>query len=786
MSYKKPQVITKRDNLTGNRASAGVFTNVGIIGEGSGGVSSVPKTVIRSAVGLSDFVDPNMRSAECSYLGFNYLEGVDYDVTSEGKILWKATKISNPYLMKVLVSDSGSLPVGNYYYAVTAIKKVTTDAFGESLPSNVLGAVLGTVGKAVLNWSEVELADGYRIYRGTSPTNLTLIREISGGNTTVWEDTGIYTPGATSLPASNTAYKRPPTSEEDTKGYWSGGDASGNLASLEAVADGSIKIDADSRGVVEVTGVGFTSLVDPDLSDIAAHLQSVAREQLGDRGFYISGSASLNLSTLVGVTTGRLNIRLDGGALAETGDIDLSSAETLGDVAGLIQAELRSATATQVTCEYDTDQGVFIITSEKGGSASKVEFDAPSTGVDLRLSPYLNLAGGTGVDGKPYAIEIEYVAVSSSFVITSATAGDSSSIDVTAGETGTDLSVAGLTALDLSAGGSGVVGVTGEKVTYEVDAAIVGQNFFEAETFFDLISLGMAHGFDSQLYAVAKDMMSEPPQGFGTPMLTVVAVPEMTRSSVGGALQELGKVDVDIVVAISNDVDIARDIVSHSVHFSRDDIKKERVAIVSLDASKVSYNDFISLAKEFSVHGDRAVVVYDNYTNEGYVSPLLAAMQAALPDRATSTLTSTFSTNLPVRKSGRVDGKAETYMLSQGVLVISKNEENVLTVIDDLTCGGPSLDLPGRLVEDFLRKTLRRACSPLKGLKIRDRITTGVEEIGRATLDSFTFLELIDSWLPETLVASPHPTNPEGVVLRFTYVRGRTLKLIEVAYTVIG
>lgn len=785
-SYKKPQVIARRDNLTGNRASVGAFANVGIVGKGSGGVSSVPKTVIRSAEGLSDPVDPNMKAADCSYLGFKYLEGVDYEVTSEGNILWKSTKISNPYLMKVLVADSGSLPVGEYFYAVTAITAVSTISFGETLPSNVFGVTLGSVGKAVLNWSEVELADGYKIYRGSSPTNLTLIREISGGNTTVWEDTGIFTPGTVTPPASNTAYKRPPTSEGDTKGYWSGGDASDNLAALAAVDDGSLKINADGRGEVEVVGIDFTGLDGPDLNDIAAHLQSVAREQLGDRGFHISGSVSLNLNALKGVSNGRLNIKLDGGAAVETADIDLTAAETLAEVAGIVQTALQSATSSQVTCVYDVDQGIFIITSAKRGSASKVELEVASTGTDLRLSPYLDFVSGAGVVGVPYPIEIVYVAVSSNFVLTSAISGDGSSVVVSPGDTGTDLSIAGLTALAEMAGGSGSIGVTGQKVVYDVTASIVGQNFFEVETFFDLISLGLAHGFDSDLYNITKKMMAEPPQGFGAPMVTVVAVPELTRSSVGGALQELSKVDVDMVCAISNDVDISRDVVAHAVYNSRDDIKKERVAIVSLDASKVSYNDYIMLAQEFSTHGDRVVLVFDNYTHEPFVSPLFSAMQAALPDRATSTLTGTFITDLPIRKSGRVDGNAETYILSQGVLVVSKNEENVLSVIDDVTCGGPSLDLPGRLVEDYLRKTLRRSCSPLKGLKIRDRVRTGVEEIARKVLDSFTFTELIDSWLPETLVASPHPTNPEGVLLRFQYVRNRTLKIIEIAYDVLG
>jgi hypothetical protein len=161
-------------------------------------------------------------------------------------------------------------------------------------------------------------------------------------------------------------------------------------------------------------------------------------------------------------------------------------------------------------------------------------------------------------------------------------------------------------------------------------------------------------------------------------------------------------------------------------------------------------------------------------------------MQAGLVDSATSMLTTSFNTDSTLLKSGRVDGKAVSYMLSQGVMVLSRDDNNVLTIIDDLSCAGPTFDLPGRLVEDELRKEIRRNVTTLKGLKLRGRVYTGLEDIATAILDSYVFSEKIDSWTPASLSAIQDPDNPEGAILRFTYVRMRTLKVVTVEYRITG
>lgn len=780
MSYRKPGVVTKKVNQPASGGVAGVFVNIGMIGVGDGGVSSQAKSVVRGAGSLTDFVDVYMSDAVVQYRGVAYQKDVDFSVSS-GSIVWAATKITVPYLKRVVtVAAQGSLPSATYYYAITAIKKVTVNTYGETTISNAASITLGVAGKVVLNWSQIDLADGYRIYRGTSASNMKLIRELDGAGSTIWEDTGLYTPSAVAFPVVNTAYKRPPSSIADTVGYFTGVDASANIAGLLAVNDGSLTINADGRGAIEVKDIDLSGGV--DLAGCAALIQTAARQALGDRGLFVSASAENNLENLKSITDGKFDIALDGGS-KETVEVNLSTATSFETVATLIQVAVRAATtpANLATVEYNAELGLFYIYSATRGTSSSVKIEAASTGTDLTGATYLNFVNGAQVDGTAYAVLVEYDAVSSSFIVTSATAGEDSSIAVTAGVTGTNLIVAELLAL---VSGTATVGTTGETVLYDVLATISGVNFFVPETFFGLNDVGFAHGFASEIYGVSSKIMSPVPVGFNAPQLTLVGVPEMSRSAVAGALEEMSKVDVDVVCATTNDIDIARDIVAHCVACSQDEVKKERVAIVSLDSTKVTYNVFVSLATEFSVYGDRVVLVYDNFTTEPYIAPLVAACQASREDRATSMINVPFITQLPVLKTGRLNGNAETVLLSQGVMVLGKSEEGVLSIIDDICCGGPDTAITDRLVEDMLRKNIRKAVAVQKGKKKLDSLADAIENTAVNLLDKAVTDEVITEWVPAYLKVENHPSNPKGYVLRFRYVTMKTLKIVDVEYTV--
>jgi len=71
MVYKRPQVITKRENASANRVDAGIFVNIGLIAESTGGVGEDQLDITRaSSPTLIDFVNSKLSNASVSYKGF--------------------------------------------------------------------------------------------------------------------------------------------------------------------------------------------------------------------------------------------------------------------------------------------------------------------------------------------------------------------------------------------------------------------------------------------------------------------------------------------------------------------------------------------------------------------------------------------------------------------------------------------------------------------------------------------------------------------------------------------
>ena len=98
-------------------------------------------------------------------------------------------------------TGSGSLPAGTYYYKVTA-----TFASGESLPSTEKKVELtGGTGHIALSWGAIDGATGYKVYRGDASGNETLLKTVTGGGTTTYDDVntgsaGDGTPDGTTKP----------------------------------------------------------------------------------------------------------------------------------------------------------------------------------------------------------------------------------------------------------------------------------------------------------------------------------------------------------------------------------------------------------------------------------------------------------------------------------------------------------------------------------------------------------------------------------------------------------
>ena len=114
-------------------------------------------------------------------------------------------------------------------------------------------------------------------------------------------------------------------------------------------------------------------------------------------GSFTSGSASAHLAAFQGVDDGEIKIAIDGSSAITVGNIDLTSALSLEDVAALIQekARLTSALLRKITVAYNAPN--FIFTSPSYGSSSTLLVTAGVSGTNLLGASYLN--GGSSAAG---------------------------------------------------------------------------------------------------------------------------------------------------------------------------------------------------------------------------------------------------------------------------------------------------------------------------------------------------------------------------------------------------
>lgn len=126
---------------------------------------------------------------------------------------------------------------------------------------------------------------------------------------------------------------------------------------------------------------------------VAPYLESVVQTP-ATAGTLTTVDLSTKLTALKAVTSGDLTITVDGTEQAVTG-IDLSSAETLEDIALLLQNEISGVTIAAVN-------DALVFTSLTTGATSSVAISATTggSGTDLYGSSYLNGASATAEDGE--------------------------------------------------------------------------------------------------------------------------------------------------------------------------------------------------------------------------------------------------------------------------------------------------------------------------------------------------------------------------------------------------
>ena len=115
---------------------------------------------------------------------------------------WAVESITPPLQLSITTSNiGGTLAAAAYYWVVTAI-----DKSGETTPSNEVSYTWAqSQGSAVLSWTPLPTATGYKVYRGsTTGGESVLVTTLTNGAINTYTDTG-SAGTAGKPPTSNTA-----------------------------------------------------------------------------------------------------------------------------------------------------------------------------------------------------------------------------------------------------------------------------------------------------------------------------------------------------------------------------------------------------------------------------------------------------------------------------------------------------------------------------------------------------------------------------------------------------
>ena len=167
-----------------------------------------------NAVFASDKFDPDIRTTDLRTAiasieneivsAYNRGLATSFDVVPDN---WAAFPQMQSTPVVAVDANSQVTTATTYYYAVTAV-----NVYGETTPSLEVAATLGAGQSAMLNWfngPNAAPATAYKIYRGTTPDQLTLLYTTASGQQTTYTDEGAaasagaapphqyFTPGST-------------------------------------------------------------------------------------------------------------------------------------------------------------------------------------------------------------------------------------------------------------------------------------------------------------------------------------------------------------------------------------------------------------------------------------------------------------------------------------------------------------------------------------------------------------------------------------------------------------
>ncbi len=399
--YRRPGVRVERKN-TPVAQFMDNYIKIGLIAKGDYGLETVSEQIVRDGDSDKDFVSNQLYDIlDAKYKGYSYVKDVDY-VQSGQYLEWKDTVLNAPFLLKVgSAEDAYKLPAGTYFYAVTAIKIISYEnnsvQYGETTISNIESVVLTEDSAVELEWVSVPQADGYRIYRGTTLTNLQLVKELIG-EYDYWKDNNTAIPVSITPPTVNNAYKKPPRSVDSTPAIYEGTAVAPatSAANLVTVSDGVLYFN-DLYEEYTVRNINLTKMQgandEETLNNVAKAVTIYVARATGDKSGFVGGDCSFNEDNILNLT--EANLGFWGDNVLENGNFSLKDTFWNVGTNWTVNWDEASGNNTTDSLEYDS----FVPTNgEIYRLIATVEVDSGSLEVSMGGTTLPTISSNTVID----------------------------------------------------------------------------------------------------------------------------------------------------------------------------------------------------------------------------------------------------------------------------------------------------------------------------------------------------------------------------------------------------
>lgn len=469
--------------------------------------------------------------------------------------------------------------------------------------------------------------------------------------------------------------------------------------------------------------------------------------------------------------------------VVDTASFSLASANTLPDVATLVQAAIQAVGGelASISVIYNSTTGAFETTSSYRGIESMIALEAPTAGAwtDLASPGKMYFTGpGYEIRGAASAATCAYV-TGNKFRISSPTTGASSSVVVATSGVVEDLWANG--AMDFD-GATAVAGVAGSFTTYQVKATLAGGNYFTPALYYTVSDMSEAFGASSEMEKYGELYLLTPPSGNGGKIIAATAVPSMDRNTAAAAFTAQESIRLELSTIITTDVDIIRDHHAHCLAMSTAAKSMWRTGL-AVCRPTMSVASLVALATEFT---DRYYgLIYDNISTDDNISPYIGALLSSLPSVADSIINRRLYTENALLSKPRLSKGTVEYLTANGIMVFDYNSDGVPCILDDVMTAGSQYDLTGAITDTMLKYRIKAALSPLIGdVRINADGLFAIKTAIQTELDAQVGA-LIDSYDKASVVVSRSTSDRYKAVVRFSYYSVRNLKRIDVEYYIV-